>query len=730
MVVSHLADERPRLAEALKNLPDRPGVYLFKDARGRLLYVGKAESLRDRVRSYFQPSTTFDQAHQPKVRQVVALADTVEYILTDSPIQALIWENDLVRKEQPRYNTKLRDDKHYPYIRINVQDPWPMAQVSRRMEKDGARYFGPFPHASSVRQTLDTLSRLFPQILCTRTITGTDPRACLYYHIKRCPAPCIGAIDNPAYREIVNGMIRFLDGKDRGVLQQLRREMDEAAENLEFERAADLRDRIKAAEKVVEQERVGYTTLVDQDIIGLARDGGHACLQVFFMRGGRLARRDPFLMQDADGETDRAVLTSFVTQFYSQASDLPNEILLPDELDNEENVAEWLRQLRGKKVALTLPQRGEKHRIVELAAKNARETLEQQKAEWLADEAKTNEAAMQLQEALGLPRPPRRIECYDISNIQGTNSVASMVVFEDGKSKRSDYKRFKIKTVEGSNDFASMQEVLRRRFRRALEANKVADPNSADDAARAQGRPSPSEGPRPLLPLPRAEGRPSPLPPLPRAGEGDTAVSNGHVAFPLPMAANDDDGHRASGALVEEDGTGDDGAADSGAGGDGPRDQADGAAASGSAQSWAAIPDLVIVDGGKGQLSAAVEVMQDLELTEIPIVGLAKQNEEIFLPRRSDPILLPRNSQALYLVQRVRDEAHRFAITFHRKIRGKSGLRSQLEDVPGVGPTRKKALLRRFGSLKAMRAASVEELAAVPGMTRTAATALKRAIGD
>src|SRR5918998_1790888 len=367
MVVANLAEERPQLAEALKNLPDRPGVYLFKDARGRLLYVGKAESLRDRVRSYFQASTTFDQAHQPKVRQVVALADTVEYILTDSPIQALIWENDLVRKEQPRYNTKLRDDKHYPYIRINVQDPWPMAQVSRRMEKDGARYFGPFPHALSVRQTLDTLSRLFPQILCTRTITGTDPRACLYYHIKRCPAPCIGAIDNAAYRELINGMIRFLDGKDRGVLQQLRREMDEAAENLEFERAADLRDRIKAAEKVVEQERVGYTTLVDQDIVGLARDGGHACLQVFFMRGGRLARRDPFLMQDADGETDRAVLTSFVTPFYSQASDLPHEILLPDELDNADNIAEWLRQLRGKRVALTIPRRGEKHRIVELA---------------------------------------------------------------------------------------------------------------------------------------------------------------------------------------------------------------------------------------------------------------------------------------------------------------------------------------------------------------------------
>src|SRR5919205_399143 len=289
-----------KLAEQLRLLPDRPGVYLFKDGRGKLLYVGKAESLRDRVRSYFQASTSFDQAHQPKLRQMTAQAQSVEYILTESPIQALIWENDLVRKEQPRFNTKLRDDKHYPYIRIDVQTPWPVARVSRRIEKDGARYFGPFPHAASVRQTLDTLSRLFPQILCNRVITGHDPRACLYYHIKRCPAPCIGAIDNANYRELVDGMVRFLDGKNQAVLQDLQREMEVAAENLEFERSADLRDRLRAAKKVIEQEKVGYTTLVDQDVLGFARDGGNACVQLFFMRDGELARRDAFLMQDAE----------------------------------------------------------------------------------------------------------------------------------------------------------------------------------------------------------------------------------------------------------------------------------------------------------------------------------------------------------------------------------------------------------------------------------------------
>ena len=624
--------ERPHLAEALRTLPNRAGVYLFKDNRGRLLYVGKAESLRDRVRSYFNAGDPLN----PKIRQVIAQADTVEYILTESPIQALIWENDLVRKEQPRYNTKLRDDKHYPYVRIDVQNPWPVARVSRRMERDGARYFGPFPHATSVRQTLDTLSRLFPQILCTRTITGTDPRACLYYHIKRCPAPCIGAIDNAGYREIVDAMVRFLEGKNRPVLDDLKREMAEAAEKLEFERAADLRDRLRAAQKVIEQEKVGYTTLVDQDIIGLAREGGHACVQVFFIRGGRLARRDPFLMQDAEGETDRAVLTSFVKQFYSRASELPDEVVLPQEIDEAEAIRAWLKQVRGRRVELTVSQRGEKRRMLELATANARETLEQQQAEWLADGARTNEAALQLQEQLGLPNLPRRIECYDISNIQGTNSVASMVVFEDGKPKRSEYKRFKIRTVEGTNDFASMQEVLRRRFKRALTGQ------------------------------------------LRQHGEEGT-WENGQQSDDVP---------------------------------------------------WAFIPDLVIVDGGKGQLSAAVEVMNDLELSEVPIVGLAKQHEEIFLKDRFEPIMLPRTSQALFLIQRVRDEAHRFAVTYHRKLRGKGALRSQLEEVQGVGPTRKRALLRKFGSIGALRQATVEELTAVPGMSRLAAEAVKRAVGE
>jgi excinuclease ABC subunit C len=624
--------DRPKLAEALRGLPDRAGVYLFKDERGRLLYVGKAESLRDRVRSYFHDEALLS----PKIRRVVEQADQLEYILTDSPVQALIWENDLVRKEQPRYNTKLRDDKHYPYIRINVQDPWPVARVTRRMVRDGARYFGPFPHATAVRQTLDTLSRLFPHILCNRTITGTDERACLYLHIKRCPAPCIGLIDNEAYRQIVDEMVRFLEGRNRTVLDDLHREMEAAAERLEFERAADLRDRLKAAASVIEQEKLGYTTLSEQDILGIAREDSHACLQVFFIRGGQLARRDPFFMVNAEGESEHEILNAFVKQFYAQASEIPDELVLPFELEEAEPIRAWLRQTRGRAVRLTVAQRGEKRRMVDLAARNAAEALEQMKQEWLADQEKTSEALWELQEYLQLPNTPRRIECYDISNIQGTNSVASMVVFEDGRPKRSDYRRFKIKTVEGANDFASHQEVLRRRFKRAL----------ADQGL-------------------------------------ELGVENAEQPDEL-------------------------------------RDQPHTA--------WAQIPDLVIIDGGKGQLSAGLEVMTELELTEIPLVGLAKEHEEIFVKGRSAPILLPRTSQGLYLVQRIRDEAHRFAITYHRSLRGKRSLRSALDDVPGIGPARKKALLRRFGSLKGIREAEIDELAAVPGMTRRSAEALKLAL--
>jgi excinuclease ABC subunit C len=644
-----LAAGRVPLAEQLAHLPDEPGVYKFYDAAGVLLYVGKATSLRSRVRSYFQKSDTLD----PKKRQMVSEVADIQYLLAETPAQSLVWEADLVRSERPRYNVKLRDDKHYPYIRVNVQDPWPKTTVARRSARDGARYFGPFTDAGSVRQTLDTINRLFPHILCNRVITGHDPRACLYYHIKRCPAPCIGAIDNAGYRQIIDQMVAFLDGKADSVLAEMRREMEAAAERLEFERAADLRDRIRAAEKVVTQQQVLYTDLADQDVIGLYRDGPYSCVQVLVIRGGRLTGREHFVLEGTGEESDAEVLGSFVTQFYGQASDVPEELVVPVMLEDADVLKAWLGERRGeraraRRVRLVAPRQGEKRRLVELASQNARQALEQLQQQWLADLERTTGAVVELQEQLNLPQLPDRIECYDVSHVQGTNQVASMVVFENGQPRRSAYRRFKIKHQEGNNDVLSMQEVIGRRFRRALTGQ------------------------------------------LRRHGEAGSWED----------------------AAAEVDG----------AGADEP---------SGAEAAWAEMPDLVIIDGGKGQLNAAFEVLDGMDVTELPVVGLAKENEELFVRdpatgrARAEPVVLPRTSQALYLVQRIRDEAHRFAITYHRQVRGRGGLRSALDEIQGIGPKRKRELLRRFGSVRGIKAATLEELAAVPGMTLRQAKAVK-----
>jgi excinuclease ABC subunit C len=607
-----------QVEEQLARLPDEPGVYKFYDARGGLLYVGKAKSLRNRVRSYFQKGDMLD----PQKRQMVAEIADVQYLLAETPTQSLIWEADLVRHERPRYNVKLRDDKHYPYIRINVHEPWPKTMVARKMQRDGARYFGPFTDASSVRQTLDTVNRLFPHILCNRVITGNDPRACLYYHIKRCPAPCIGAIDNAQYRQIIDQMIAFLDGKSDTVLDDMRKAMLAAAEQLEFERAADLRDRIKAAERVVTQQQIVYASISDEDIVGLHRSGAYSCVQIFLIRGGRLIGRQHFVLEGQGEEAEAEVLGSFITQYYSQTTDVPTELVLPVAIEDLEATRAWLALRRAQggrtgKVRVTVPRSGEKRRLIDLATANARETMEHLQQQWLADEAHTTGALVELQEYLDLPQLPNRIECYDISHVQGTNQVGSMVVFENGQPRRAAYRRFKIKHEYGNNDFLSMQEVIGRRFSRAVEG------------------------------------------------------------------------------------------------------------------SWAEMPELVIIDGGKGQLNAALEVLDSMDITELPVVGLAKENEEIFVRdpatgrAKSESVWLPRTSQALYLVQRVRDEAHRFAITYHRSVRGRTGLRSALDEVEGIGPKRKRELLRRFGSVRGIRSATLEELAAVPGMNLKQARLLK-----
>jgi excinuclease ABC subunit C len=616
----------PKIEQILKNLPAKPGVYLHKNAQGKVIYVGKAVNLRNRVRSYFHKSA---QTSSPKTHRLVAEINNIDFIVADSELEALLLENTLIKKYQPRYNVRLKDDKRYPYIKVHWQDPFPRVTTTRRLQNDGARYYGPYTAAWAAYQTLDLVRKIFPYLTCTRTIDGKDERACLYYHIGRCAAPCIGVVNQAEYRQIIDNLCDFLSGNIEPVVVDLHRQMAEAAEGLDFERAAQLRDQIKAIDQVVEKQKVVNTETLDEDVVAFARADGDACVQVFFIRGGKLMGRDYFVLEGAAEEADAEIMTSFLKQFYDQSTNVPPQILLPQDVDELMIIRDWLQSKRGDKVTLKVPRRGKQKKLLEMATENAVETLNHLRAQWAADESKQTEALAELQQTLDLSEPPLRIECYDISTLQGTNTVGSMVVFAKGVPRKSDYRRFKIKAVLGQDDYASLQEVLRRRFKRMTD-----------------------------------EGYSEPA----KVGKGDTKDEN----------------------------------------------------------AWALIPNLVIIDGGKGQLNAALEVLDEFELRDaIPIVGLAKREEEIFLPDQSEPVILPRKSQGLFLVQRIRDEAHRFGVTYHRKLRGKGAVRSSLDDVEGIGPKRRRALLQKFGSVKAIRQASVEELAAVPGMTRRAAQVLK-----
>jgi excinuclease ABC subunit C len=612
-----------RIKEQLKTLPAKPGVYLMKDAEGNIVYVGKAVNLRSRVRSYFQAAAD----HSPKVERLASGVADLDFIVTDSELEALILECNLIKRHRPRYNVRLKDDKRYPYIKVTWQDDFPKVLITRRMEQDGARYFGPFTATWAIHHTLNTLRRIFPYLTCDRTITGHDRRACLYYDIGLCSAPCIGAVSNEEYRATIDRLCRFLAGKANEVMIDLRRQMEKAAERLEFERAAAIRDQLEAIERIIERQKIVSTTLADQDVIAFARGDGQACVQVFFIRQGKLIGREYFVLEGTEGEESNEVITSFVKQFYDEAAYVPPEILLPSNIDEALVIEQWLHDRRGDKVVLKAPRRGQGRELVEMAAENAAETLAALRAQWQADEGRQTRALAELQEALGLATAPTRIECYDISNIQGTSATGSMVVFVKGVPRKSDYRKFRIKAVLGANDYAMLQEVLRRRFKRLVAGERM------------------------------------------------------------------EEAHPAPGTKM--------------------------------ADAFSIIPDLVIVDGGKGQLSAAREAMQELGVDHIATVGLAKEHEEIFVPGRSEPIVLPRDSPALYLVQRIRDEAHRFAVSYHRDLREKKGLKSLLDGIPGVGPRRRQALLKHFGSLEAIREASLEELAAVPGMDRRAAQAIR-----
>ena len=609
------------LQKKLDALPTKPGVYLMKNPRGKVLYVGKAVNLRARVRSYFHASA----GDNPKVQRLVASLTDFDFIVTASELEALILESTLIKRHKPRYNVRLKDDKRYPYIKITWQEDYPRVLIVRRMERDGARYFGPFTASWAVQQTLQTLRRVFPYLTCSRTITGQDERACLYLDIGLCLGPCVGGSNQEDYWAMIDGLCRFLEGKSDEVMGELEAKMQNAAERWDYEEAALYRDQLSAIQRVIEKQKIVSAAMADQDVVAFARADGDACVQVFFIRHGRLIGREYFVLDGTADETDVKVVTSFVKQFYDEAAYIPPEILLPHEIDEALVIQDWLRSRRGNKVVIKVPRRGQKRDLVEMAAENAAETLSHLRAQWLVDEGKQVHALAELQEHLGLQSPPNRIECYDISTTQGSATTGAMVVFVKGVPRKSDYRRFRIRTVEGSDDYASMGEMLRRRFRRF------------------------------------------------------------------------DDAH-----LKAEEAPG------------------------GQKSAWDLLPDLLVVDGGRGQLNVALDVLDRYGLRDVvPAVGLAKQEEEIHLPDQPDPVRLPRSSEGLFLMQRVRDEAHRFAIRYHRQVRGRQTVVSQLDDVPGIGPKRRSALLKHFGSLDAICAASQEQLAAVPSMTRRAAEQLK-----
>lgn len=612
----------------LNNLPRKPGVYLMKDAKGKIIYVGKAKILRNRVRNYF----TVNADGTAKTLRMRAKVADIEFIVTESEVKALILEETLIKRHRPRYNIMMKDDKRYPYIRISWNTPYPKVETTRRVENDGARYFGPYVGMWAVQNTLRVLRKAFPYLTCDRDIDGKDERACLFYDIKLCNAPCIGAVNQAQYRAMIQELMDVLSGKSEHVIARLQGEMLAASENLQFEQAAAIRDQIQAIEFITSRHKAVSPKMTDHDVIALARDNGEAAVQILFIRNGKLIGSDSRMLDNAEDEDDETVIEQFITQFYSDKSDIPRELILPDEIEQARIIERWLSDKRsGARVSVTVPQRGNKRDLVRMAQDNAGEALRLMRAQFEADTMRQEGALTELQEALTLPRIPNRIECFDISTTQGTAITASRVVFVQGVARKSEYRRFNIRTVNhaGSDDYQSMREALTRRFLRWQNAHSEE-------------------------------------------------------------------------ARIAPDGT-----------------DAD--------ETWKILPDLLLIDGGKGQLGVAVEVLAEFGLTErVPVAGLAKQFEELFLPGRRESVVLPRRSGALYLVQRVRDEAHRYAITSHRRRRDKMSMASRLEEIPGIGPKKRKALLKHFGnSIDAIRNASNEELARVPGINTHLIDALR-----
>jgi excinuclease ABC subunit C len=613
----------PELALKLKTLPETPGCYLMRNA-SEVLYVGKAINLKNRVRSYFQSG----HGHTPKVRAMVARVVDFDVIICQTNLEALILESNLIKLHKPYYNIMMRDDKQYPFIRVDMHQDFPRIELVRRTQRDGAKYFGPYLGATGVREVLDVLRQVFPLRTCTLALPdGKTRRPCIQHEMGNCLAPCAGLCEREQYHAVLRDALRFLGGQSQAIEDTLRAQMNDAALALEFERAGTLRDRLRAVEKLTEKQRANKPGGGDRDVLAVARDGLDAMVQTLHIRGGQMIGGDHFSLERAGDDSPGEILLSFMLQYYSEAALIPREIVLPELPDESDTLAELFAELLGKKVEITVPQRGEKRALVELAEKNATDALAKRNARSLAQYDRTIGAARSLAEKLGISRTVRRMECYDISNTQGVLSVASMVVFIDGQPAKKQYRHFRIQTVEGANDFASMEEVLSRRFRHGLEE-------------RAQ-----------------------------RLAQG----------------------------LALEDGK------------------------------FSDLPDLVVIDGGPEQLLFARRAMLAAG-ADVPICSLAKRLEEIFLPDREKSILLDRHDPALHLVERIRDEAHRFAITHHRGLRGKQMTKSQLEDIPGIGSNRRRALLIKFKSIQAMRDATLEELTSTPGMSKPAAQTLYRVL--
>lgn len=598
------------IEEELKKLPTRPGVYIMHDEKDAIIYVGKAVSLRNRVRQYFQSSRN----KGAKIEQMVTRIRRFEYIITDSELEALVLECNLIKEHQPKYNTMLKDDKTYPFIKVTVQEDFPRVLFSRSMKKDKAKYFGPYTSAGAVKDTIELIHKIYKVRTCQRVLPrdiGRD-RPCLNYHIKQCSAPCQGYISKEEYRKSIDGVVDFLSGDYAPILKMLKEKMEEASENLDFEAAIEYREQLKSVKQVAQKQKITNSDGEDKDIIALAADETDAVVQVFFVRDGRLIGRDHFYLRLAPQDTKGSILGSFVKQFYAGTPFIPKELMLQEEIESPEVIEEWLSQKRGQKVHIRVPKRGTKEKLVELAARNAQIILSQDREKIKREEGRTIGAMKEIAGILGLSDVVR-VEAFDISNISGFESVGSMVVYEKGKPKRSDYRKFKIKWVKGPDDYASMDEVLTRRFSRGLEENNEMD-------------------------------------------------------------------------------------------------------------SFSRFPDLIMMDGGKGQVNVALQVLEKLNL-QIPVCGMVKDDNHRTrgLYFNNEELPIDRNSEGFKLITRIQDEAHRFAIEYHRSLRSKEQVHSVLDDIEGIGPARRKSLMRTFKSLEAVREATIEELAKAPSMNEASA---------